>query len=230
MFSFSNTKDSILLLLIVVTGALPFLCLRIMLKLGFGLGFIISVPIFVGFFYHNFLHLLHHNCFLILCYILALTVISMGFYGIFASFRLYMLPRKRAAADGVVVIEADPETSATTTNNSAASSSFKKHRLDSCIIAAAAANQSTAKNGDNSAIIGGNSDQSNSRVVESSPSIMALGDSNHTEIDEDLHSRQLAVYGRETMRRLFASNILISGMQGLGAEIGMNILLPFLNF
>lgn len=32
------------------------------------------------------------------------------------------------------------------------------------------------------------------------------------EIDEDLHSHQLAVYGHETMRRLFASNVLISGM------------------
>ena len=40
------------------------------------------------------------------------------------------------------------------------------------------------------------------------------------EIDEDLHSRQLAVYGRETMRQLFASNVLISGLNGLGAEIG----------
>ena len=43
---------------------------------------------------------------------------------------------------------------------------------------------------------------------------------NRMEIDEDLHSRQLAVYGRETMRRLFASNVLVSGLQGLGAEIG----------
>jgi len=41
------------------------------------------------------------------------------------------------------------------------------------------------------------------------------------EIDEDLHSRQLAVYGRETMKRLFGSNVLVSGLQGLGAEIGM---------
>jgi hypothetical protein len=41
------------------------------------------------------------------------------------------------------------------------------------------------------------------------------------EIDEDLHSRQLAVYGRETMKRLFASNVLVSGLQGLGVEIGM---------
>jgi ubiquitin-activating enzyme E1 len=49
--------------------------------------------------------------------------------------------------------------------------------------------------------------------------------SNNQEIDEDLHSRQLAVYGRETMRKLFASNVLISGMQGLGVEIAKNIIL-----
>ncbi|KAG8377063.1 hypothetical protein BUALT_Bualt09G0129100 [Buddleja alternifolia] len=53
-----------------------------------------------------------------------------------------------------------------------------------------------------------------------------IGASGHPqEIDEDLHSRQLAVYGRETMRRLFASNILVSGMQGLGAEIAKNLIL-----
>ncbi|GFZ19660.1 ubiquitin-activating enzyme 1 [Actinidia rufa] len=52
-----------------------------------------------------------------------------------------------------------------------------------------------------------------------------LGDGNPQDIDEDLHSRQLAVYGRETMRRLFASNILVSGMQGLGAEIAKNLVL-----
>ena len=52
-------------------------------------------------------------------------------------------------------------------------------------------------------------------------SVDAVGNSsNNHEIDEDLHSRQLAVYGRETMRRLFASNVLISGIQGLGVEIG----------
>ncbi|PKA56184.1 Ubiquitin-activating enzyme E1 1 [Apostasia shenzhenica] len=44
-------------------------------------------------------------------------------------------------------------------------------------------------------------------------------------IDEDLHSRQLAVYGRETMKRLFASNVLVSGLNGLGAEIAKNIVL-----
>ncbi|EEC82734.1 hypothetical protein OsI_27435 [Oryza sativa Indica Group] len=45
------------------------------------------------------------------------------------------------------------------------------------------------------------------------------------EIDEDLHSRQLAVYGRETMRRLFASHVLVSGLNGLGAEIAKNLAL-----
>ncbi|KAJ3682852.1 hypothetical protein LUZ60_013079 [Juncus effusus] len=45
------------------------------------------------------------------------------------------------------------------------------------------------------------------------------------EIDEDLHSRQLAVYGRETMRRLFGSNVLVSGLNGLGAEIAKNLVL-----
>lgn len=46
------------------------------------------------------------------------------------------------------------------------------------------------------------------------------------EIDEDLHSRQLAVYGRDTMRRLFASDVLVSGLNGLGAEIGLSCASP----
>ena len=39
-------------------------------------------------------------------------------------------------------------------------------------------------------------------------------------IDEDLHSRQLAVYGRESMGRMAGSSILVCGALGLGAEIG----------
>ncbi|CAL5411353.1 unnamed protein product [Camellia sinensis] len=52
---------------------------------------------------------------------------------------------------------------------------------------------------------------------------MAFGNGNPMDIDEDLHSRQLAAYGRETMRWLFASNVLVSGMQGLGVEIVLEI-------
>ncbi|XP_048633816.1 ubiquitin-activating enzyme E1 1 [Brassica napus] len=66
----------------------------------------------------------------------------------------------------------------------------------------------------------------NSTIAASVVQHMAFGNnSNRQEIDEDLHSRQLAVYGRETMRRLFASNVLVSGMHGLGAEIAKNLIL-----
>lgn len=51
------------------------------------------------------------------------------------------------------------------------------------------------------------------------------GSPTEMDIDEDLHSRQLAVYGRETMRRLFGASVLISGMGGLGVEIAKNIIL-----
>ena len=53
--------------------------------------------------------------------------------------------------------------------------------------------------------------------------IEATADRNTTsggDIDEDLHSRQLAVYGRDSMRRLAASQVLILGATGLGVEVG----------
>ena len=40
------------------------------------------------------------------------------------------------------------------------------------------------------------------------------------DIDENLHSRQLAVYGREVMRRMAGASVLVSGANGLGVEIG----------
>ncbi|PKI51284.1 hypothetical protein CRG98_028313, partial [Punica granatum] len=118
-----------------------------------------------------------------------------------------MLPRKRAC-EGVAVEEEE---------NKAAGASFQKKYRIGCFGA-------TNKTGNSSIPIGNTNNNSNisssssSSIVSESP-VMALGDSNPSEIDEDLHSRQLAVYGRETMRRLFASNVLVSGLQGLGAEI-----------
>jgi ubiquitin-activating enzyme E1 len=47
----------------------------------------------------------------------------------------------------------------------------------------------------------------------------------HPEIDEALYSRQLYVLGHEAMRRMQASNILVSGMNGLGVEIAKNLVL-----
>ena len=52
------------------------------------------------------------------------------------------------------------------------------------------------------------------RMTHSEPA--AAGD----ELDEDLHSRQLAVYGRESMRKMAAAQVLILGLNGLGVEIG----------
>lgn len=53
----------------------------------------------------------------------------------------------------------------------------------------------------------------------------ADGGAGHVEIDENLHSRQLAVYGREAMKRMATSSILISGANGLGVEIAKNVIL-----
>ena len=44
-------------------------------------------------------------------------------------------------------------------------------------------------------------------------------------IDEDLQSRQMAVYGRESMQLLRRAAVLISGLNGLGAEIAKDVIL-----
>uniref|UniRef100_A0A665UR27 E1 ubiquitin-activating enzyme n=1 Tax=Echeneis naucrates TaxID=173247 RepID=A0A665UR27_ECHNA len=44
-------------------------------------------------------------------------------------------------------------------------------------------------------------------------------------IDEGLYSRQLYVLGHDAMKRLQNSNVLISGMKGLGVEIAKNVIL-----
>lgn len=51
------------------------------------------------------------------------------------------------------------------------------------------------------------------------------GQATAAEIDENLHSRQLAVYGREVMKRMAQSSVLITGLNGLGVEIAKNVIL-----
>ncbi|KAK8564704.1 hypothetical protein V6N13_019865 [Hibiscus sabdariffa] len=147
----------------------------------------------------------------------ALTVVFVGFYGLFGSLMHYMLPRKRAAEVEVVEGETENNISTNNTNDVAVTPPIKKHHISTTDATDLTANSKAVTVGDNS------SNYSSTSVIE--PPIMALGGANLNDIDEDLHSRQLAVYGRETMRRLFASNILISGMQGLGAEIAKNLIL-----
>ncbi|KAI8574049.1 hypothetical protein RHMOL_Rhmol01G0324500 [Rhododendron molle] len=114
----------------------------------------------------------------------------------------FMLPKKRISSEKEVVTEID---------SSDSEGLVKKHRIG-C----------STEDGNS----GGDS-ISSERSDRTGVLDMAMGNGNKQEIDEDLHSRQLAVYGRETMRRLFASNVLISGMQGLGAEIVAGIGVPF---
>lgn len=67
--------------------------------------------------------------------------------------------------------------------------------------------------------------ESTSEVVNQDVNMVGDGHPPDVDIDEDLHSRQLAVYGREAMRRLFGANVLISSLQGLGVEVAKNVIL-----
>ncbi|KAL7020063.1 hypothetical protein ACKWTF_011370 [Chironomus riparius] len=63
---------------------------------------------------------------------------------------------------------------------------------------------------------------------KSSNKTMANGNNDekgHKEIDEGLYSRQLYVLGHEAMRRMAISDVLISGIDGLGVEIAKNVIL-----
>jgi ubiquitin-activating enzyme E1 len=138
---------------------------------------------------------------------------------VFSSLLHYMLPRKRAS-EGEVVVEEEINNNNNSNNSSNSACSAKKVRIG-CI--AACSGESTVNESDLSFSSGGNNNSNSSGNLVAASS-MAFGNSNPQEIDEDLHSRQLAVYGRETMRRLFASSVLVSGMRGLGAEIGNCVL------
>lgn len=143
----------------------------------------------------------------------ALIISMVRISRVFSSLLHYMLPRKRAC-EGVVV-----EDEAENNNEGSGVALINKKTRIGCF--AACSGESTVNDSDRSFISGGEGNSNNSAGNSIGGSLpMALGDSKPMEIDEDLHSRQLAVYGRETMRRLFASNVLISGMQGLGVEIG----------
>ena len=63
--------------------------------------------------------------------------------------------------------------------------------------------------------------------MSSDSSAMHIDNANtsHGDIDEGLYSRQLYVLGHEAMRRMQASDVLICGMGGVGAEIAKNIVL-----
>lgn len=121
----------------------------------------------------------------------------------------FMLPLKRSAVGG--------DAAASALEDSSSSYSLNKRLKSDCHIGGGG-EESTVEMG--GVEVNGNDAVSNGRRNENGKSPID-GSRNSPDIDEDLHSRQLAVYGRETMRRLFGSNVLISGIKGLGVEIGM---------
>ncbi|KAL3624006.1 E1 ubiquitin-activating protein [Castilleja foliolosa] len=136
-------------------------------------------------------------------YFVLIVVIWMGIRRVFGSLFHYMLPRKRQGRDEAVE-ERDSE------------NLLKKSRVSK---------NTEETNSTNCVGVGNSTSEGSGSCRERTVTEMAFDDGKSGDIDEDLHSRQLAVYGRETMRRLFASNILVSGMQGLGVEIAKNLIL-----
>ncbi|XP_033645283.1 ubiquitin-like modifier-activating enzyme 1 [Asterias rubens] len=68
-------------------------------------------------------------------------------------------------------------------------------------------------------------EQSNNSVGSSGKNAMAKNGTGTDGIDEGLYSRQLYVLGHDAMKRMNRSDVLISGMGGLGVEIAKNIVL-----
>lgn len=80
-------------------------------------------------------------------------------------------------------------------------------------------NSSSDGNKSNKVVFGGNNQMAGGNVTSESRSCGAA------DIDESLYSRQLYVLGHDAMRRMANSDILLSGIGGLGLEIAKNVIL-----
>ena len=109
-----------------------------------------------------------------------------------------ILPRLKRAGEGEVVEgESENDNNNNNIKDVSITSLIKKHRICATAAIDSEANNNIITERNN------NSNHDSSNVVESL--IMAPGDSNLNDVEEGLHSHQLAVCGRETMRWLFAS-------------------------
>ncbi|CAL0307731.1 unnamed protein product [Lupinus luteus] len=127
-----------------------------------------------------------------------------------------MLPRKRASGEGGVVVEGDTDTTTNTVASASASAlSLSKKNRTGCFAECSGSGADTVGSAVNDKGNGSFSGVSNKyNDNDSIGKLIRGGASNMVVIDEDLHSCQLAVYGRETMRRLFASKALTSSFRG----------------
>ncbi|KAH8300140.1 hypothetical protein KR044_010469, partial [Drosophila immigrans] len=138
---------------------------------------------------------------------------------------------KRAAAAGggdVNIVSTSSAVNKESSNNCASSSSaLKINSLDTDTESAStnsnsvSSTNSTNNNNNNNNSHCTSSNNNNNRMAASNNS------SNNTggDIDESLYSRQLYVLGHDAMRRMANSDILLSGLGGLGLEIAKNVIL-----
>ena len=120
--------------------------------------------------------------------------------------------------------------SAEVTHNPDFSPAAKKRKLESDIAnnsdSTAFGTQHSNNNSTTGELQNNNSvNQSQQQQQQSTNRTMANGANKNGEIDEGLYSRQLYVLGHEAMRRMQASDVLISGLGGLGVEIAKNVIL-----
>lgn len=177
-------------------------------RLGFGLLLLAMAPIVVVLALRSFAgYDARAASSLSLILLLVVLALTMKFSGVFGGFLHCMIPRKRGATAEEDSSDRGGDSNGTSPDGRSA---VKKRRIG--------AGESAAKKGGENSGAGAGEEREQLAV-----SMANLRDANSVDIDEDLHSRQLAVYGRDTMRRLFASKVLVSGMQGLGDEIGTDL-------
>lgn len=107
------------------------------------------------------------------------------------------------------------------------SSCIEKQKENSPVVDSNLAKQQTNANSNNSSAVSSTTNSNNSTTNNSSgmASISGGGPSASGDIDESLYSRQLYVLGHDAMRRMASSDILLSGLNGLGLEIAKNVIL-----
>ncbi|KAH8384761.1 hypothetical protein KR093_007810 [Drosophila rubida] len=133
---------------------------------------------------------------------------------------------KQAAAGGgdVSTSSAVNKESSGINNCASSSSSSKINSLDTEFAArTVSSTNSNVSSTNNSHGTSNNNNSNNSAVMaaNSNSAAAAVGG----DIDESLYSRQLYVLGHDAMRRMANSDILLSGLGGLGLEIAKNVIL-----
>jgi len=107
------------------------------------------------------------------------------------------------------------------------SSAVNKERsgINNCARTVSSTNSNVSSTNNNSHCSSSSTTNNNNSNNNSSAVMAANNSNNGGDIDESLYSRQLYVLGHDAMRRMANSDILLSGLGGLGLEIAKNVIL-----